>query len=270
MGVRMSIKNHPIMIVLAGLALFLGLLCATPVAAAEQVSEDWEFSLAPYLWALSVDGNTTVNGQQSTVDMSFSDVWDNLNFAVMLQAEARKGRIGWFISPFFSQLESESNLVDIKIDLNMLEFGGYYRLGPWGLAPESDTPGKSLLVDLYAGGRYTYVEIELDGNISNLIDAEGDRDWVDPIVGLRSFWTCSPRWMLVAGADVGGFGVGSDFAWQARALISYSLALWGDDDAQLFAGYRVISQDYETGSGNGKFAWDIDLKGPLIGLQYHF
>jgi len=154
--------------------------------------------------------------------------------------------------------------------LNMVSFGGFYRLGPWPLSKGGNRTEPRLIVDLYAGGRYTYVNIKLDGNLLNIVDEEGSKDWVDPIVGVRSLWTLSPKWAVALGGDVGGFGVGSDFAWQATGLLGYQVHFLGDEHAQVFAGYRIISQDYETGSGTNKTAWDIDLKGPVIGLSYHF
>ena len=90
------------------------------------------------------------------------------------------------------------------------------------------------------------------------------------IVGVRSFWTYSPKWTIALGGDVGGFGVGSGFAWQTAVLVGYQVHFLGDEHAQVFAGYRIISHDYETGSGDNKLAWDIDLKGPVLGLAYHF
>jgi len=267
---EMGEKHKLIIKQLIGLICIAVIFVAQPVIASEYVSEDWEFTLTPYIWALSVDGHTTVRGNKSKVDMGFDDVWDNLNFALMFQAEARKGRLGMFVSPLFSQLETESNLIDLSVDLNMGSFGGYYRLGPWNLTQDKGLTNKILVVDLYAGGRYTYVEVEVEGKLLNLVYEKGDEEWVDPIIGFRSFWSLSPKWTIAIGCDIGGFGVGSDFAWQAKGVIGYGFEFIGDDNAQFFAGYRVISQDYETGSGKNKFKWDIDLKGPIIGFSYQF
>ncbi len=255
---------------------FVGFIClfsiffVRPAVAAEYLPEDWQFTLVPYLWALSVDGDMTIKGSQYEVDMGFDDVWDHLNVAVMAHIEARKGRVGVFVSPFFSRLEEETDLADITNDLYMVSFGASYRLGPWNLTRGAESSSKTLVVDLFAGGRYTYVNFELDGNLLGNHDDKGHKDWLDPIIGLRSFLVLSPKWTLNSSGDVGGFGVGSDFAWHASAAVGYKLKFLGDDDAQIFAGYRILSQDYKTGSGDNEFAWDIDLKGPTIGLAYHF
>ena len=35
----------------------------------------------------------------------------------------------------------------------------------------------------------------------------------------------------------------------------------------LFGGYRALYQDYSTGSGNNKFAFDATMQGPILGLN---
>jgi len=68
----------------------------------------------------------------------------------------------------------------------------------------------------------------------------------------------------------GGFGVGSDFAWQATGLIGYRVGLFAERDANLFAGYRALDQDYSDGSGRNRFAWDVTAHGPVIGVAIRF
>jgi hypothetical protein len=69
--------------------------------------------------------------------------------------------------------------------------------------------------------------------------------------------------------DVGGFGVGSDFAWSALGLFGWRFALLGQDAAALW-GYRALGQDYSTGSGRQRFEWDVIMHGPAIGLTVRF
>ena len=50
---------------------------APSVTAEEKPAESaWEFHVAPYLWAIAMDGNVTVKGVEADVDLSFSDIWD--------------------------------------------------------------------------------------------------------------------------------------------------------------------------------------------------
>ena len=66
--------------------------------------------------------------------------------------------------------------------------------------------------------------------------------------------------------DVGGFGVGSDFAWQAFPYLGWQFAQWGS----LQAGYRWVDMDYETGSGANRFKYDMLYRGPQVGITVRF
>jgi hypothetical protein len=175
---------------LAGLACLLGLLAPSYALAEDPVSDDWQFQIAPYAWALAADGDVTVKGQKSDVNLSFKDIFEELNYGVMLQGEARKGRVGAFANVLYANLGDEENVGGFKIDpdVNLFwgGFAGYYRLGPWDLDSEAGDDGPQLIIDPYAGVRYTYLDIDLD--IGGGPDLGGDQDWIDPIVGLRTLW----------------------------------------------------------------------------------
>jgi hypothetical protein len=236
------------------------------------VSDDWQFQVAPYLWGISADGDVTVRGQESEVDAGFSDIIDKLNYGVMIEGEARKGRIGLWGQAIYADLEDSESVLGLKIDAEVdavwAGFGAYYRLGPWALGSEASAAGPKVIVEPYAGVRYTYLDLELD--VGGGLDAERDRDWFEPIVGLRTIWEFSPRWSVTALGDIGGFGAGSDFAWQASGLIGYRFGLFGENDSRFLFGYRALSQDYDTGSGANKFEWDITLHGPIFALAIEF
>jgi hypothetical protein len=38
----------------------------------------------------------------------------------------------------------------------------------------------------------------------------------------------------------------------------------------LDVGYRALSMDYEQGSGNDQFRFDMILHGPVLGAMFHF
>ena len=73
----------------------------TAFAGAVQASQPdeqggWEFKTALYLWALSVEGDVTLKGRKSDVDVDFGDILDELNFAGMLAFSGRKGHWGFW------------------------------------------------------------------------------------------------------------------------------------------------------------------------------
>lgn len=120
-------------------------------------------------------------------------------------------------------------------------------------------------VDGLAGIRWTMLEAEVDlNNIGTSVDA--DRDWVDPIVGVRYGFHINDNWALRLYGDIGGFGVSSDFTWQGLGLIDFQP--W--KNVALVAGYRAIGTDYTSGSGRDKFTYDATVLGPVAGVDIRF
>jgi hypothetical protein len=274
--------QHPCRVLWQGMILFILVIIAcifsilAPARAAEEKPDEqsnWEFQVAPYLWAISMNGDATVKGQEADVDVSFSDIWDELNFALMLEYEARKGHWGLWGNTIYANLGNSNADVDgLKIEptVNALwqGAGGFYRLGTWNLANESVKNTPSVTVDTYLGVRYTYLDLSLD--IKGADNVDGDKHWVEPLVGLRTRWDLSERWTVTLTGDIGGVAFGSDFAWNAFGLIGYRFNLLAEDNARAYAGYRALSQDYRDGSGDDKFEWDVTLYGPVLGLAITF
>jgi hypothetical protein len=247
-----------------------------PVVAAEEkpdAQSDWEFQAAPYFWALSMDGDVTVKGRKADVDVSFSDIWDELNIALMLEYEARKGNWGLWGNTIYADLggsDTHAGPLTIEPTATVLwqGAGGSYRMGTWDLADSSGKHTPSVTVDTYFGIRYTYLDVDLD--IKGLDDIDKSEDWLEPLVGVRTLWNLSERWSVNLAGDIGGVAFGSDFAWSAFGLIGYRFSLFGEDNANAIAGYRALSQDYSDGHGSDKFEWDITLHGPVLGLVITF
>jgi hypothetical protein len=89
------------------------------------------------------------------------------------------------------------------------------------------------------------------------------QDWTDPVIGGRWIWDFADVWGLIAVGDIGGFGVGSDFTWQAMGLVEWQPFRY----VSLVGGYRALYQDYEDGSGLALFRYKVTLHGPMLGLN---
>src|SRR5262245_9665175 len=102
---------------LAGVALF------APRHAAAQAEEPWRFSVMPYLWLPSVDGKLNYGppprgGGSANVNIDTSTILDNLDFAFMINGEARKGR--WLIATDVIYLDFghiDSSVRNVTFDL---------------------------------------------------------------------------------------------------------------------------------------------------------
>ena len=96
-------------------------------------------------------------------------------------------------------------------------------------------------------------------------DRDQSESWVEPLVGARIGLDLTDRFAIAGEANVGGFGVGSDLAWNAQAFLGYRTILFGRQTT--FAiGYRALHQDYD----HNDFEWDVTMHGPVIGTAVRF
>ena len=70
------------------------------------------------------------------------------------------------------------------------------------------------------------------------------------------------RLSLTGYGDIGGFGVGSDFTWQAIAALDWRVS----EKSSASVGYRWIQIDYDAGRAN----IDLNMSGPIIGASLRF
>ncbi len=72
------------------------------------------------------------------------------------------------------------------------------------------------------------------------------------------------RWLLSLRGDVSAGG--SDFSWYANAAVGYRL---GKSTAVAVA-YRILSVDYESGTGLERRKYDVVTNGFALGLAFGF
>jgi hypothetical protein len=235
------------------LVLVIGLVCPMANAEESNSNSDWEFSMAPmYLWAVSIDGDQTVKGNDVDLDVPFSDIFDNLNGALTFHFEGlHKSRWGFFSDLNYIVLEMDDGAVDIDFTEIMFELAGFYR---WNAGPHT--------IDGFGGLRYSSMDVDLDFP-GPVLDTDQGKDWVDPYVGARWDWIFAEKWMTKLRGDIGGFGIGSDLTYNLVGLVDFKP--W--QHVSLFGGYRLLYQDYSTGSGSSKFAYDATMHGPVLGLN---
>jgi hypothetical protein len=66
--------------------------------------------------------------------------------------------------------------------------------------------------------------------------------WLDPYVGLRGRYNLNDKFYLTAKGDVGGFSVGSKFAWSAEAALGWQMMR----NISTEIGYRAVGLDYDN------------------------
>ena len=253
---------------LVAAAALLGCMAAQAQEAARDTPADrWVISTTLYAWGTSLDGDAKVAGRKADVDVPFSDILDDLSVAGMAVVTARKGPWGFYVSPFYAQVDSEAEAggfkARIRNDTTFLGAGGLYRLLGWS-RPEGGNGPAGAQLEALAGARLTDLRLEVNGRNGLPKDDESET-WVDPLIGLAGRIELTDRWETFAEGSIGGFGVGSDLTWDWLAGAGYRVD-WFGDATFLRAGYRMLHLDYEDGGFKG----DVTYKGPFLGMTIRF
>jgi hypothetical protein len=158
----------------------------------------------------------------------------------------------------------------------IIELGATYEI--WS---EKGATSQTAL-DVLAGGRYWNQDGKISAdaslNTSLPLPIEGSRvfvrsgsvDWVDPFIGARVRHQMAPGQNLTMRGDIGGFGAGSDFSWQAIATYDMQICITDSYAIDGYLGYRALAVDYSEGSGNNRYEFDAVTHGPVIGATVRF
>jgi hypothetical protein len=230
-----------------------------PIAAAPAPAQEpgWTFDAFIYYWSAGLSGELTVDGQDIDLeggDDGFSGETDLSGF--LGDFEAHRGPWTCALAPIFVNLETtgdQSAAVAADVEIRARIHEGFV----------ARDLGRSW--EWLAGARYYELDTAVDLSAGGVPSgsSEDERAWVDPIVGAR-YHPEFGDWSLRARADVGGFGVGSDLAWNASALVGYRFSRW----CSIQAGYRVLSLDFSSDSE--RVAYDLTMKGPVLGVTFSF
>lgn len=254
------------------LAVLTSVVSAAEPIAIEPPPRDngWSFNVAPYLWALRLDGELTLRGNAADVGLSDKEILRQLKAALMLEAGLRKDRVGVFGDFLVAKLEGDGAVgplgrqnADVKLRMFKATFGVDYLLGPYPLA--SGPKAAQVTVAPYLAGRYFYLETDITSSIP-AVRAQGSESWMDPLIGVRTDWNLTRHWNIGVGGNIGGFGVGSDLAAEGLATVGYRFHFSKQVTGNVLAGYRVLYQDYS----HQNFTYDATLQGPFFGLDVSF
>ncbi|MDW5290908.1 hypothetical protein [Formosa sp. PL04] len=234
----------------------------TTVATSETKSSSWSYLVQPYLMFPNMKGDTQIreNLPSLGIDANTSDIFNNLEMGAMLYLEARNA--DWAITSDFVYMKlgqdaTPDRLVekaDIDVTETIWELAGFRRFLPM----------------LEAGVGMRLVSIGAEANIDLVTGESHNPDltetWVDPIIIVRSNHVIKDKFIANIRADIGGFGIGSKLTWQLQGEAGYQFS----DLFSASLGYRYISIDYVTGSGQDYFVYDVDTFGPELRLGFNF
>ena len=240
-------------------AITAGALCMMGASFSSHAAEgdDWEWMIAPYLWAPSISTDLRTNEPPAETDTSFSDIIDKIDGALLIHAEGQGEQFGMFADYIFLGLEDDKDFTRIRtqsdLDTQLFELAAVWSPGA----------GRYSGLDVFGGLRYVDVDLQVRFDPVNPVFAPSERNfdkaYSDFMLGARYTWILSDRWRLTLRGD-GSFG-DTEGTWNGSAIAQYQVkhGAW-------LVGYRYLSIEVETGNSST----DITMNGPLAGFGFVF
>ncbi len=222
-----------------------------------QSNRAWQNDVFLYGLAASITGDVQFGPVQQPVDVSFSDVLDNLQMGFMGGYRGSSERFSVVADVIYLALGNASTTGLVRradLDQLIVDITGGYRFSP--------------IVEAFAGLRVTDLSTKVGLGDPVVTELKGSDTFYDPVVGARVLTPLSQngRWWLQARGDIGGFGASMDFTWQAMANVGFKPT----ERISIFGGYRALGQDFKDAGGSERFSLDVIYYGPVFGVGFHF
>ena len=254
--------------------LFLVSFLALTGNAWAQGSEALDWKIAPYLWAVGINGDATLAGYDQELDVNFSDILSDFNGGGSVYLEIGKGHHAFALDYTYISLKPDDtplpspptppdSTMSTKMTINIVESAYHYRLD--GL--------KS--TEIIVGARYMDIELKLTPEINGPdlpIDppipsgtAKFGPSWWDGFIGVKTYSQISQNWDF---QFYGTLGYGeSDWPWTVQGMFSRRYS----NDNRLGLGLRIWGIDYSDNNGfMGEYAAiDATFYGLMIGYEFN-
>ena len=237
----------------------LALPTASAAAHASPSSGEWEWLVAPYIWAAGVDTDldTIVPPSQVTNSTAFSDIFDKLDGAFQVHAEAQGDQFGAFIDFTYIGLSDGSERrffrTESDLDSRLFEAAAVWSPGvERGIGFETFAGLRMIETDL------TFQLIPADRAIPRAT-VDVDERFDEFMLGIRYTFPMSERWSVTLRGD-GSWG-DTEGTWNASAVAHYRTRNGG-----WFFGYRHLDIDVEVRNA----LLNVTMSGPAVGYGFRF
>jgi hypothetical protein len=247
-------------------SLALALLACQATAAGRA----WE--IMPYAWFTGIEGTMRTEGQLQGIDAGIADVWENSNAGGSLRCETWRHGDGYYLDLFYVNLSDEFVVDQDKfvpaVNVFFLDLAHNHELGstPVFLDQRSrqNRETRYLAFGVLVGARYFHLKNTLERSNDEKLEQTGQ--FIDPIVGGYVHYRLARALTFAAAGDIGGFGIGSDFTWNAWTRLDIRLADW----VWINALARAFDIKYDEGSGQDRIGLDARISGPAVGVIFRF
>ncbi len=249
--------------------------CACPCA-----GERWRFTFTLPIWIPSVSGTfagggASANGDRSPPDLGgifekfIPDTASSLEFAFMGRLTVAKGPWSVTADGFYASISETIDWVIRDTDTTgSLEaaiarvYGAWQTTTTLGCGPCAPVLRYGPLV----GARGYLVDLHVDR--ANGAEVDGEKVWLDPIVGLKADLTFRNGASIDVVADFGGALDGSHYSWSITAELTWPLGRGGH--WFVLGGWTIINVDHDVPLGSNDLEIHLHLSGPHIGITYRF
>jgi hypothetical protein len=257
--------------------------------AAKSPDDTWQFAITPYLWAPNVDGTLKYEippggGGSPEVEVGPNDYLENLNLAIMVSGEMRKGRSSLFTDVIYLDFSDEESTVkavdffdrgDNPVSSN-LDSGTESSLEglAWALGYSHEVwKGEHGRLETLGGVRYLRIEASTDWSLKSTVNAPGggsvfqrtgnisrSDDLWDGVIGLRGRLNLGgSKFYIPYYIDI-GMGT-SELTWEGMVGLGYGFK-WID----IIAAYRHLYYDMDDEG----LIQELQFSGPAMGLTFRF
>src|SRR5262245_44319509 len=217
---------------------------AAPAADAPK-KDEWQFILAPYLWGTSIDGTLEADGISTDVDVSFSDIVDDLDIGALANFEARRNKLSITTDVIYMKVSSDGTRpvgsgigpfppgsLATSVDAQALIFEGRLAWEVLSLPLAGESDPRRLAVDVGPLFRVWWLDTDADAKLrpgfpGGPFSASFDEsiDWVDFTLAARARAALTDDIGIVIAGDYGGFDIGSSShrTWSIAGYFSYKL-----------------------------------------------
>jgi hypothetical protein len=238
----------------------LAVVCAAPAVAQDDpaASGRWTGHVTPYVWGSGVSGRLTPFAGAPTVafEASLGEVLEDTDAAFFMAAYARRDRFVLFGDYSASDSSKQGELAPGVDAEGRLRQSSLTLAAGWRVFED-----QRAAVDVMGGFRHWSLRAAVDVPAVGL-SRSPEQTFTDPLLAMRANVPLSPRWSLIAYADVGCFGGGSEHTHQWLLSANY---LHGERWA-FSLGLRQFAVDYRDGGTRV----DVTLSGPMLGASWRF
>ena len=228
-----------------------------------QVSDQWSFSVTPYLWAVNMHGETYYKDRPvAAATMTTSEMLSNLQFGAMVEGEVHKGNWGFAANLLYASLQNSNSKMTGKVDLGTktdMSMGVYNLAATYTVFNNNQA-----YVDAMLGARI------FNNNVKTSVNVEGtpfgttlksDTTMVTPIVGAKGrIRIADSDYFVPYYLDVGAAG---PVQVTTQAMLGIGRAYdWGD--VMLMANnlfYKIKTEGVTT---------NLDAYGAAVGVTFRF